>query len=126
MPAKINQLPVEPTEYDKFYVWDFREWDGDIDVLEQINEAWMDYHSEPAKIGTISVLPDHVIADGELQDFISEGWTEAAEAAELEYCAIVADGLQGLAFKQSFDASWVTVDTFEEIDQAVAWLENEL
>jgi len=126
MASAVSELPVEPTEYNKFYVWDMSEWDGDLDVFERINEAWMDYHSEPAKIGTISVLPDHVVADGELQDFISEGWTEAAEAADLEYCAIVADGLQGLAFKQSFDASWVTVDTFEETDQAVSWLENEL
>jgi hypothetical protein len=126
MPPAVTELPVEPTEYDKFYLWDLREWGGDMEVFEQINEAWMDYHSEPAKIGTVSVLPDHVVADGELQDFISEGWTEAAETAELEYCAIVADGLQGLAIKQSFDASWVTVDTFEETGQAVSWLENEL
>ena len=126
MASAVSELPVEPTEYKKFYIWDMSEWDGDLDVFEQINEAWMDHHSEPAKIGTISVLPDHVVANGELQDFVSEGWTEAAEAADLEYCAIVADGLQGLAFKQSFDASWVTVDTFEETDQAVSWLENEL
>jgi hypothetical protein len=126
MTPTVTELPVEPTEHDKFYVWDMCEWDGDLDVFKQINDAWMEYHSEPAKIGTISVLPDHVIADGELQDFISEGWTEAAEAAELEYCAIVANGLQGLAVKESFDASWVTVGTFEETDQAVAWIENKL
>jgi hypothetical protein len=119
-------LPVEPTEHDQFYVWDLCEWQGDLDVFKQINEAWMDYHSEPEKVGTISVLPEHVVADGELQDFVSDGWTEAAEAAELEYCAIVADGLQGLAFKQSFDASWVTVETFEETGEAISWLENEL
>lgn len=126
MEQTVSDLPVEPTEYDKFYVWDIREWGGDLDTFEQINEAWMKFHSGPEKIGTITVLPDHVVAGGDLQDFISDGWTEAAEQADLEYCAIVADGLRGLAFKQSFDASWVTVETFEETEEAVAWLEDEL
>lgn len=126
MLTTVADLPVEPTEHNEFYVWDMSDWDGDLDTFEQINEAWMELHSEPEKVGTISVLPDHVVADGELQDFISGGWTEAAEAAELEYCAIVADGLHGLAIEQSFDASWVTVDTFQETEEAVSWLENEL
>jgi len=126
MAPRGSNLPVEPTEHEKFYVWDLCEWDGDLDVFKRINEAWMDHHSEPSKVGTITVLPEHVVADGELQDFISEGWTEAAETAGLEYCAIVASGLQGLAIKQSFDASQVTVGTFEETDKAVAWLEDKV
>ena len=77
---------VEATDHGAFHVRDLRGWNGDVDTLDEINEAWVEAHSPDGKVGTVSVFPD----DG-IQSYITEGWNEAAELTDLRYLAVVAD-----------------------------------
>lgn len=119
-------LPVTCDDRGDYCVWDLRDWAGDVDTLDEINEAWVEAHSPAPKVGTVSVFPDHVIVDGEIQDFISDGWNEAAGATGLEYLAIVADGLQGMAVEGQIDAPTVDVKTFDTVAEATDWMDGKV
>jgi hypothetical protein len=121
----VDGVPVECTAHDAFCVWDLREWDGDVETMAEINEAWLAYHDEPGVVGTVSVFPENVIVDGELQSFISEGWNEAGEAAGLQHLAIVGDGLASRAVKRQMAVPDLTMDVFEEVKPAVEWLREQ-
>jgi hypothetical protein len=119
-------LPVTADDRSSYYVWDLREWSGDVETLAEINEAWMAAHEPAAKTGTISVFPDEVVLDGELQGFISEGWNEAAEAVGLEHLAIVGTGLQTMAVESQIDAGWLDLECFETVPEAVDWMDEQV
>jgi hypothetical protein len=117
-------LPVDATERESYVIWDLCDWEGDVETLEEINEAWMDAHEPAEKTGTISVFPEEVVIDGELQGFISEGWNEAAEAVGLRYLALVGNGLQAMAVRQQLDMPKVKIEVCETIDEAEEWMKN--
>jgi hypothetical protein len=119
-------LPIQADDHGAYVVWDIREWDGDVDTLEAINEAWVETHRPPAKTGTISVFPGHVVVDGEAQDFISEGWNEASEITGLQHLAIVAEGLQAMAVKNQIDVPDLTMEVFDAVDPAVEWMNEQV
>jgi len=119
-------LPVNDEDHGQFVVWNLREWDGDLDEFKEINDAWVTKHQPPEKVGTISVFPDHVVVGDELQDFISEGWNEACEITDLEYLAIVVDGIGKLTVKNRIDVPSVKVETFDTVDAAVEWMEEQV
>jgi hypothetical protein len=120
----MQSLPVDATERDSYVIWDLCDWEGDVETLEEINEAWMDAHKPPEKTGTISVFPEGVVIGGELQGFISEGWNEAAEAVGLQYLALVGDGLQGMAVRQQLDMPNVEIEVCDSIDEAEEWMKT--
>lgn len=122
----IKGLPVNSDDRGEYVVWDLREWDGDVETMNRINEAWVEVHSPDEKVGTISVFPDHVVIGGQVQDFISEGWNEAAQATGLEYLAIVADGLQGMAVQGQIDAPTVDMEVFEAVEPAADWMDEQV
>ncbi|MEZ3115576.1 hypothetical protein RYH80_06555 [Halobaculum sp. MBLA0147] len=124
MATSFTDVPVEYEDHGAFVVWDLCEWDGDVETMEAINEAWMEVHDPPEKVGTISVFPEDVIVDGELQSFIADGWNEAGEAVGLEHLAIVGESLAGIAVKSQIEMPDIDVDVFGEVDDAVAWLED--
>lgn len=121
----VDGVPVECTAHDAFCVWDLRGWDGELETMAAINDAWLEHHDEPGVVGTISVFPEDVIVDGELQSFISEGWNEAGEAAGLQYLAIVGDGLASRAVKQQMSVPDLTMDVFRAVEPAVEWLDEQ-
>lgn len=120
----VRDVPVSYDDHGEFVVWDITGWEGDVETLEAINEAWLDVHDPSEKVGTISVFPEEVIIDGELQGFIAEGWNEAGDAAGLEHLAIVAESLVGMAVKRQIEMPNVTVDAFNEVEEAVAWMDE--
>lgn len=107
-----------------FVVWDLRDWDGDVETMKEINDAWLEVHEPPEKSGTISVFPEHVVVNGEIQEYISDGWNDAADAAGLDHLAIVADGLQGMAVQNHIEMDGVDTDTFEDVESAKTWMES--
>jgi hypothetical protein len=115
---------VEATDHGAFYVWDLRGWQGDVETLDEINQAWMAAHDPAKKVGTISVFPEDVILDDGVQNYITEGWNEAAEATGLQYLAIVADGIKKLAVKNQFHTPGVELETFDEVEPAVEWMND--
>lgn len=124
MSTSVADVPVEYEDHGAFVVWDLREWNGDVETMEAINEAWVEVHEPPEKVGTISVFPEDVIVGGELQSFIADGWNEAGEAVGLEHLAIVGESLVGIAVKSQIELPDVDVDVFEDTDDAVAWLDD--
>lgn len=120
-----EELPIKTDDRGPYVVWDLRSWDGDVETMEKINEAWMDAHSPPAKVGTIPVLPDDVVVHGEIQSFISEGWNEASKATGLQYLALVAKNLQAMAVESQIDAPSIEeIRAFQSVDAAVDWMEE--
>jgi len=120
-----DELPIDPDDRGSYVVWDLRSWEGDLETMKEINEAWMDVHNPPAKIGTIPVLPDDVVVHGEIQSFISEGWNEASEATGLQYLALVAENLQAMAVENQIDAPSIEeISAFQSVDAAVDWMEE--
>jgi len=127
LPSEYQHLPIDAEDHGGFVVWDLCEWDGDVETMTEINEAWMAVHSPDAKRGTISVLPEEVIVHGEIMDFISEGWNEASEATGLQYLAIVGQGLQTRAVRSNIDAPNIeAMQGFDSTDAAVEWMEGEV
>lgn len=94
--------------------------------MDDINTAWMREHTEEDVVGTISCLPGSFIVDNKMQDFISEGWNDAADAAGLEYLAIVSDGLEGIAVKGQIETENVAVEVFDNVEEAVAWMTEQV
>jgi len=120
-----EELPIKPDDRGPYVVWDLRSWEGDVETMKDINEAWMDVHSPAAKIGTIPVLPDDVVVHGEIQSFISEGWNEASEATGLQYLALVAENLQAMAVESQIDAPSIEeIRAFQSVEAAVDWMEE--
>ncbi|NLV11404.1 hypothetical protein ACAH01_05120 [Halomicrobium sp. HM KBTZ05] len=116
-------VPVDADDHGEFVVWDLRSWSGDVETMEAINEAWVATHEPAQKVGTISVFPDSVVVDGQIQSFISEGWNEAAKATGLEYLAIVGQNLQTMAVEQQIDAPSIEeIRAFQSVDDAIDWL----
>ena len=122
----VQDVPVSYDDHGEFVVWDITEWDGDVETLEAINEAWLEVHEPSQKVGTITVFPEEVIIDGELQGFIADGWNEAGDVAGLEQFAIVAESLVGMAVKTQIEMPDVTVDAFNDIDEAVEWMDEQV
>lgn len=117
-----EDVPVEYEEYGSFVLWDLTDWDGDIVTLAEANDAWLDVHSDDDVVGTILVLPDHVIDENQLQEFMSEGWNGGGQAAGLQYLAIVGDGLGTRAVKNQIDTPDLDLEVFQDDDAAVNWL----
>ena len=125
IPDEYQQLPIEAEDHGGFAVWDLRGWDGDVETMAEINEAWVAVHTPEEKVGTISVFPEEVIVHGEIMDFISEGWNEASEATGLEYLAIVGEGLQTMAVKSNIEAPNIeAIAGFEDVQSAVGWMDE--
>lgn len=124
--SSIAELPVQVEDRDSYVVWDLREWEGDIETMEAINEAWVEVHEPAAKQATVSVFPSDVVVDEEKQSFITDGWNEACELTGIECIGIVSDLLKGMAVKRQIDVPGVAVDTFDEVTEATEWVEAEL
>ncbi|MFB6177232.1 MAG: hypothetical protein ABEI99_08850 [Halobaculum sp.] len=122
----VQDVPVSYDDHGEFVVWDITDWDGDVETLEAINEAWLEVHEPSRKVGTITVFPEEVIIDGELQGFIADGWNEAGDVAGLEQFAIVAESLVGMAVKTQIEMPDVTVDAFNDVDEAVEWMNEQV
>jgi hypothetical protein len=127
IPEGYRHLPLSAEEHGAFKVWDLREWEGDVDTLDAINEAWVEAHSPDEKVGTVSVFPEDVILDDGVQDFLTEGWNEAAEMTGLRYLAIVAPGIKKLTVKSQIHAPVLEeMETFDEVDPAVEWMQAQV
>lgn len=121
-----EDVPVNAEDHGAYYVWDLRPWDGDVETLDEINQAWMNAHGPDEKIGTISVFPNEVIIDDSIQDFIAEGWNEASKATDLQYLAIVAEGLKALAVQNQIDVPFVEMEAFDTVEEAVEWMDEQV
>jgi len=123
VPEGYRHLPLSSEDHGAFNVWDLRGWEGDVETLDEINQAWVEAHSPEEKSGTISVFPEDVVLDDGVQDFLTEGWNEAAEVTDLRYLAIVAPGIKKLAVKSQIHAPVIeAMETFDEVDPAVEWM----
>lgn len=124
--ASLNELPVNADDRGSYVVWDLRDWDGDLDTMERINEAWVETHQPDSKQATISVFPSDVVVDDKKQEFISSGWNEACKITGIECVAVVSDVLKAMAVENQIDAPGVSIDSFDDVDAAVQWVETEL
>lgn len=128
MPRKEvrGDVPVEYEDHGAFVLWDLSDWEGDIETLSAINDAWVEVHTPPNKVGTISVFPDAVVVDDRLESFIDDGWNEAGRAVGLEYLAIVGNGLATRAVREQMSVPDLTMDVFNDTPRAVRWMRRHL
>jgi len=124
MAPSYPELPIDAEDRGSYIVWDLRAWNGDIETMKRINERWVEAHEPAEKEGTISIFPEDVVVHGEIQEFISEGWNEACEATDLQYLAIVAEGLQAMAVENQIDAPAVELSAFDDEGAAVDWMDE--
>jgi hypothetical protein len=127
LPQEFQHLPVNADDHGEFVVWDIRDWEGDAETMDEINQAWVAVHEPEQYVGTISVFPEDIIIHGDIEEIISGGWNEAARATGLQHLAIVGEGLQTIAVQSHIDAPTIeTMDGFDEIDEAVSWMESQV
>lgn len=125
MSVDPESVPVTYDDHGAFVVWDLSAWEGNIETFERINEAWLSVHDDPETVGTISVFPSDVIVDGEFQSFVADEWNGAGEAAGLEHLALVGERLLGMAVQNQIEMPNVTVETFQTVDAAVDWMDEQ-
>jgi len=103
-------------------VWTLTDWDRLFE--EEISEAEQHYGqtaSEPSLTASVVVFDEVGTLDAEMQEYITDAWSELAQSVDVDRIAYVADGITALAVKSNVEAPDTEIDSFESEGAAVAW-----
>ncbi|MEZ3117687.1 hypothetical protein RYH80_17355 [Halobaculum sp. MBLA0147] len=66
----VSNLPVETERRGEYVIWNMREWDGDDEVLGDLEERWVEIHTDSSIEGSVVVLNDDLRLDSGFQEHI--------------------------------------------------------
>ena len=103
-------------------VWTIADWGALFE--EELDDA-EEHYSETANQDDITAtIIDFEAVDSlgvEMQDHMTDAWSQLAQAVELEKTAYVADGITAMAVKSNVEAPTTELATFESMDSALEW-----
>lgn len=89
--------------------------------IEAGEKAYAELAGDPAVTATVVVFNSVAGLDGEMQDHITEVWSQLAQAVDIEKAGYVADGITAMAVTSNVTAPGVEVDSFTTLDDALEW-----
>lgn len=103
-------------------IWEIKDWarlfDAEIDEAER---HYQETAGQPEITATLVVFESVGRLDGETQEYMTEAWSQLAQAVDLEKTAYVADGIAAMAVQANVDAPGTELNAFESVDDALSW-----
>ncbi|WP_276301704.1 hypothetical protein [Halorussus lipolyticus] len=107
---------------DNVGVWTIHDWEALFDEGLQDAEKHYSETANQDEITATIIEFGHVDSLGaEMQDHMTDAWSQLAQTVELERTAYVADGITALAVKSNVEAPNTELETFESLDSALEW-----
>lgn len=120
-----NSMPVQISvqQRGETVLTDMTGWNGDIDVMADIEDQWYEIASRPDVTGSVTVFSDDVSLSSDVQDHIAEEWSDGATELGITRLAFVSEGITAMAASANIDTE-AELDTFNETETAVDWAEQ--
>lgn len=93
--------------------------------IDQGEAFFQEEMTDPSVTATVVAFEDIQSLGSEMQSHMSDAWSELASAAPVDRIAYVADGITAMAVQANVDGGESTVESFEDIDTAVEWAQND-
>lgn len=122
--SDTDSTPVEVEERDDYIIADFSEWDGNREIISDVEEVWAEAVSPEHISGTVNIYNSDMDLSGEFQDYIAEEWSKLPDQVGLERAAIVSEGVTNLAISANLDVPDLDLETFGNAEEAVKWIES--
>lgn len=107
---------------DNVGIWEIEDWKRLFEEeIEAAERHYQEIAGQPEITATVVVFDEVSSLSGEMQDHITDAWSQLAQAVEIEKAAYVADGIAAMAVTANVEAPNVELDSFESEQEAVAW-----
>lgn len=102
---------------------DMTGWNGDLEVMADIEDRWYDVASRPDVTGAVTVFSDEISLSSEVQNHIAEEWSNGATELGVTRLAFVSEGITAMAASANVETA-AELDTFDESETAIRWAEQ--
>lgn len=103
-------------------IWTIEDWgklfEEEIAAAEQ---HFGETANRPDITASLVVFDDVDALSSEMQEHITEVWSQLAQSVDLERTAYVADGITAMAVRSNVEAPDTELSSFESIDEALEW-----
>lgn len=103
-------------------VFEIEDWEQLFaNEIEEAEKQYGEVASDPEITATVVAFDSVDSLSGEMQEHITEVWSQLAQAVDIEKGAYVADGITAMAVESNVTAPGVDIDSFASLDDAVSW-----
>jgi hypothetical protein len=103
-------------------IWEIKDWERLFEA--EIDEAERHYQKTAGQqeiTATLVVFESVGMLDSETQEYMTDAWSQLAQAVDLEKTAYVADGIAAMAVQSNVEAPETDLRAFESVDDALSW-----